>query len=71
MTSGVKQGDPLSPLLFNMVIDELLHSLPKDIGINIEKGQKVNAQAFADDLALEAESEEGMKRLIDTLRRLL
>lgn len=50
-TTGVKQGDPLSPLLFNLVIDRLLRSLPEEIGATLGEGQ-INAIAFADDLIL-------------------
>jgi hypothetical protein len=65
MTVGVKQGDPLSPLLFNMVVDELLQSLPTHIGIDIGDGFRINNQAFADDLVLVSESESDMKRLVE------
>lgn len=32
---GVKQGDPMSPLLFNAVLDELMEKLDKLHGINL------------------------------------
>lgn len=56
---GVKQGDPLSPLLFNMVLDELLDSLDSSgRGATIQDGIRCTAMAFADDLILMDDKEE-------------
>lgn len=61
---GVKQGDPMSPIIFNMVMDRLLTSLPNDIGCRIDS-IKLNALAFADDLILAAETPAGLQTLLD------
>lgn len=61
---GVKQGDPLSPLFFNLVIDRLLHTLPDDVGANLG-GSRVNCLAFADDLILCASTTRGLQLLLD------
>ena len=60
---GVKQGDPLSPILFNLILDELLDSLPSHIGVKVGESS-INSLAFADDLILTSETPTGMGHLI-------
>ncbi|CAL7932861.1 unnamed protein product, partial [Xylocopa violacea] len=61
---GVKQGDPLSPIIFNIIIDGLWKRLPKEVAADID-GVRINAAAFADDILLMASTEAGLQRLID------
>uniref|UniRef100_A0A8C5JJ73 Reverse transcriptase n=1 Tax=Junco hyemalis TaxID=40217 RepID=A0A8C5JJ73_JUNHY len=58
--SGVKQGDPMSPLLFNLAMDPLLCKLENG-GKGFHHGDwKTTAMAFADDLVLLSDSWDGM-----------
>lgn len=61
---GVKQGDPLSPLLFNLVVDGLLRELPAIIGFRLGETM-INAMAFADDLTLVASTRGGLQELLN------
>lgn len=63
---GVKQGDPLSPLLFNLVLDGALESLDREVGYSVE-GHVVGALAFADDMVLLSTTRLGMQKNIDSL----
>lgn len=63
-TRGVKQGDPLSPMIFNMVMDRLWSRLPKEVGISFG-GTPINGAAFADDLILMASTTMGLQSLLD------
>ena len=50
---GVKQGDPLSPLLFNLCLEPLLEAIEEQTGsINVSENRKVLVLAFADDVVL-------------------
>ena len=61
---GVKQGDPLSSILFNLVIDELFTIIEDQFGYELEGVGKTNARCFADDLALASGSRIGMGQLL-------
>ena len=66
MRSGVKQGDPMSPVLFNLVLDPLITKLEKD-GSGVSMGEKGSlcSLAYADDSCLVSSSHEGMQHNID------
>lgn len=62
---GVRQGDPMSPFLFNAVVDWILSRLNPDFGIELGDGVKVNNLAFADDVVLLCRTTSGLQRLVD------
>ncbi|NXI48621.1 PO21 protein, partial [Galbula dea] len=67
MQVGVKQGDPMSPLLFNLALDPLLCKL-EECGYGLKQGKNtITAMAFADDLVLLSDSWEGMQNNIKIL----
>ncbi|KAJ1518911.1 hypothetical protein ONE63_011483 [Megalurothrips usitatus] len=58
---GVKQGDPLSGILFNLILDELMRILAKHAGIEMN-GENISALGFADDTVLLAKDAPGMRK---------
>jgi hypothetical protein len=66
---GIKQGCPLSPLLFSLYISdlpsELQHCCPTE-GIACG-ASKIRCLLFADDLSLVARSADGLQQLLDAL----
>lgn len=64
---GVKQGDPMSPLLFNLAMDPLLCKLEESNNGYHQGLNSITAMAFADDLVLLSDSWENMKRNIEIL----
>ena len=63
---GVRQGDPLSPILFNLVMDILVHQLESS-GKGIKLGDhQIASLMFADDLILMADTDEDLQSLVNT-----
>lgn len=65
-TRGVRQGDPLSPLLFNLTLDEFFQQLPSEISFESE-GFVMSAMAFADDIILMASTRNGLQSQLHRL----
>src|SRR6218665_924153 len=58
---GVRQGDPLSAILFNCVMHEVIAGLSKSIGFELSPDSVVRCLAFADDLVLVASTADGLR----------
>lgn len=54
----------MSPLIFNLVMDGLIESLPSGIGYRMG-GQTISCIAYADDIVLFASTKEGLQELLD------
>ena len=72
---GVKQGDPLSPLLFNLCLEPLLEeNEEQSSGVNVNENRRVPVLAFADDVVLlgadAREAQHQVNVLIDYLQSL-
>lgn len=68
--SGVRQGCPLSPIIFDLTIDSVVRAAAdtEDVGYAFHDS-RFNILAYADDLALIAETPEGMRRLLAAVER--
>ena len=67
VSCGLKQGCCLSPVLFNLYINDMVNSITS-LGIGVNIGDEVvSVLPYADDLVLLAESETDLQILIDLL----
>ena len=69
VTKGLKQGDNLSPLLFNIYINDLPQYLASGNTYPVDlMGKKLNCLLWADDLILMSETPEGLQRCVHNLQ---
>ncbi len=61
---GVRQGEPFSGYLFNMVVDLALEQLDSSIGVNVGEVEKYNL-AYADDVVLFSSIPRGLQQQLD------
>ncbi len=63
---GVRQGDPLSPLLFILVMNKALKAACPEKGVELG-GQHIDAIAYADDLVLIAQNSDELQLKLEGL----
>ena len=64
---GLRQGCPLSPILFDLFLDDLVKEINK-LGRGVQCGNKrVSILLFADDIAILGETKEDLEAMLQTL----
>ena len=68
VSSGVRQGDSLSPLLFNLYINDLATEIKNlRCGVPISNDHDLSILLYADDIVLLSESEQGLQNMLNRL----
>ena len=67
---GVRQGDPLSPILFNIFINGIFEKLKQAncSPVTLNGTDMINALAYADDIVLLSTSKEGLQKALNTIQ---
>ena len=68
-TKGVRQWCPLSPILFNIYVNEIFNIMNSNNSsdITLDNDNKINALMYADDLIIISDSKEGLQKQMDKL----
>ncbi|CAI6345469.1 unnamed protein product [Macrosiphum euphorbiae] len=67
-TTGLKQGDALSPILFNIVLEMAIREVQEEY-LLINCGQNLPLLAYADDVVILGESEQDINKATELLIR--
>lgn len=70
--SGLRQGDPISPVLFNLILEKIDREFTKQLeGGGFRIGDKILLRlAYADDIALIAETRRELENMVETFMKI-
>ncbi len=67
---GVRQGDPLSPTLFGLFINDLAKDIKNTgLGIKIDDHTCISTLLYADDLAIISDNEDDLQQMISVMQQ--
>jgi hypothetical protein len=68
INTGLKQGDALSPILFNNALEEVVrNALNTGIGVKLQKSKTIKLIAYANDIVLLSEYESDLQSMAESL----
>ncbi|KAL4097110.1 hypothetical protein QTP88_021942 [Uroleucon formosanum] len=67
INTGLKQGDALSPILFNIALEVVRNALNTGIGVKLQESKTIKLIAYTDDIVLLSESESDFQSMTESL----
>ena len=64
---GVQQGNPISPLLFNLYVNDIFQHIANKDPVSLNNTTLINALMYADDLSLLSTSKDGLQSSLTSL----
>ena len=65
-TKGVRQGYPLSPLLFNLFVNGVVKHLDKNNSTPLKLDKNISCLLYADDLVICSTTRDGLQKSLNT-----
>ena len=63
LKNGVIQGDSLSPMLFNLIMEKIIANMPEELGYRMGNAP-IHIMCYADDAVLLADSKEQLQNVL-------
>ena len=64
-SNDVQQGNPLSPLLFNLYNNDIFDIFKNGGSLNLDNQQNFNALMYADDLIIMSSTKDGLQKILE------
>ena len=68
-SKGVQQGNPLSPMLFNLFINDIFDAVKNENPVTLDNKESFNTLMYADDLIIMSTTQEGLQKSLDGLSK--
>ena len=69
-SKGVQQGNPLSPILLNLYINDIFETIRNNNPVSLDGNSNFNALMYADDLIIISTTKQGLQDSLNSLQNI-